>query len=112
MLHVSAIYNTLPAWLHIRVVMGGPQRRGGHGHGRPGSGARREAGPNSRAAQSEKRMGKMPESNHADQTALVKVVEGIDPQLCQQLRTMAEAKGIELGAQLAKVIESWLAEDN
>lgn len=54
----------------------------------------------------------MPESNHADQTALVKVVEGIDPQLCQQLRTMAEAKGIELGAQLAKVIESWLAEDN
>ena len=24
--------------------MGGPQRRGGHGHGRPGSGARREAG--------------------------------------------------------------------
>jgi len=57
-------------------------------------------------------MGKMPESNHADQAALVKVVEGMDPRLYQQLRIMAEAKDIELGALLAEVIESWLAEDN
>lgn len=54
----------------------------------------------------------MPESNHADQTALVKVVEGMDPRLCQQLRATAQEKDTDLGTLLAKVIESWLAEDS
>jgi hypothetical protein len=57
-------------------------------------------------------MEEMSEGSHADQTALVKVVEGMDPQLCQQLRTTAREKNTDLGALLAREIESWLAEDS
>jgi hypothetical protein len=53
----------------------------------------------------------MPENNHVNQTALVKVVESVDEQLYQQLKARAGGSDEELGKLIAQVIESWLAEE-
>ncbi|HEX2987497.1 MAG TPA: hypothetical protein VHS06_04930 [Chloroflexota bacterium] len=54
----------------------------------------------------------MPENNHVNQTALVKVVESVDIQLCEQLKARAGGDEALLGKLLAQVIETWLAEDH